>query len=91
MPAVVTVEDANLFECFDSSLVTVTIMSQALGRPSGSIGQEFQTKVAGTLPPGIQITYLGLPATTGLPEIDYVIADRSAVIFIAAADIVRVL
>ena len=27
-------------------------------------------------PAAIQITYLGLPATTGLPSIDYVIADR---------------
>lgn len=27
-------------------------------------------------PASIQITYLGLPATTGLPSIDYVIADR---------------
>ena len=37
----------------------VTIFSQAVGRPSGSIGQDIQKALAGALPPGIGISYLG--------------------------------
>lgn len=37
-------------------------------------------------PAPIQITYLGLPATTGLPSIDYVIADRFLIPEDAAAN-----
>lgn len=36
-------------------------------------------------PAPVQITYLGLPATTGLPSIDYVIADR----FLIPEDMIR--
>ncbi|ENO86860.1 tetratricopeptide repeat protein [Thauera linaloolentis] len=35
-----------------------------------------RTRMLACRPAPIQITYLGLPATTGLPAIDYVIADR---------------
>lgn len=35
-----------------------------------------RTRMLAYRPAPIQITYLGLPATTGLPAIDYVIADR---------------
>ncbi|WP_418648458.1 tetratricopeptide repeat protein [Thauera butanivorans] len=35
-----------------------------------------RTRMLAHRPAPIQITYLGLPATTGLPAIDYVIADR---------------
>ena len=35
-----------------------------------------RTNMLAYRPAPIQITYLGLPATTGLPSIDYVIADR---------------
>ena len=37
----------------------VTVFSQAVGRPSGSIGQDIQKAVVGVLPAGIGISYLG--------------------------------
>jgi HAE1 family hydrophobic/amphiphilic exporter-1 len=37
----------------------VTVFSEAVGRPSGSIGQDIQKNLAGVLPPGIGISYLG--------------------------------
>ncbi|HEY6952940.1 MAG TPA: efflux RND transporter permease subunit, partial [Bacteroidota bacterium] len=37
----------------------VTIFSQAVGRPSGTIGQDIQKSLAGVLPQGISISYLG--------------------------------
>jgi hydrophobic/amphiphilic exporter-1 (mainly G- bacteria), HAE1 family len=37
----------------------VTVFSQAVGRPSGSIGQDIQKSLANALPPGISISYLG--------------------------------
>jgi HAE1 family hydrophobic/amphiphilic exporter-1 len=38
---------------------SVTVFSQALGRPSGSIGEDIKTRVAGVLPAGIKLSYLG--------------------------------
>ncbi len=37
----------------------VTVFSQAVGRPSGSIGQDIQRALAKALPPGISVSYLG--------------------------------
>lgn len=47
--------------------VLIDLQGQTSGARPGMLGQR---------PAPIQITYLGLPATTGLPSIDYVIADR---------------
>jgi predicted O-linked N-acetylglucosamine transferase (SPINDLY family) len=47
--------------------VLVDLQGQTLGARPGVLAHR---------PAPIQITYLGLPATTGLPFIDYVIADR---------------
>jgi predicted O-linked N-acetylglucosamine transferase (SPINDLY family) len=47
--------------------VLVDLQGQTLGARPGILAYR---------PAPIQITYLGLPATTGLPFIDYVIADR---------------
>ncbi|HTR80380.1 MAG TPA: efflux RND transporter permease subunit [Bacteroidota bacterium] len=38
---------------------SVTIFSQAVGRPSGSIGADITKALKGVVPPGIQISYLG--------------------------------
>lgn len=38
---------------------SVTVFSQAVGRPSGSIGQDIRTRLAQALPPGISVAYLG--------------------------------
>ncbi len=37
----------------------VTVFSQAVGRPSGSIGQDIQKALSNALPPGISVSYLG--------------------------------
>ena len=37
----------------------VTVFSQAVGRPSGTIGQDIRNALVGVLPPGIGISYLG--------------------------------
>jgi predicted O-linked N-acetylglucosamine transferase (SPINDLY family) len=47
--------------------VLIDLQGQTLGARAGMLAWR---------PAPIQITYLGLPATTGLPFIDYVIADR---------------
>lgn len=47
--------------------ILVDLQGQTLGA---------RTNLLAYRPAPIQITYLGLPATTGLPSIDYVIADR---------------
>ncbi len=38
---------------------SVTVFSQAVGRPSGSIGSDIKLKLAGMLPEGIKVSYLG--------------------------------
>jgi len=38
---------------------SVTVFSQAVGRPSGTIGQEISAKIAAVVPQGINISYLG--------------------------------
>ena len=38
---------------------SVTVFSQAVGRPSGSIGQDIKSRLAHALPPGISVAYLG--------------------------------
>jgi predicted O-linked N-acetylglucosamine transferase (SPINDLY family) len=47
--------------------ILVDLQGQTLGARAGMLAYR---------PAPVQITYLGLPATTGLPSIDYVIADR---------------
>jgi hydrophobic/amphiphilic exporter-1 (mainly G- bacteria), HAE1 family len=37
----------------------VTVFSQAIGRPTGTIGQDIQKALVGVLPTGISISYLG--------------------------------
>lgn len=49
----------------------IDILVDLQGQTSGA-----RTNLLAYRPAPIQITYLGLPATTGLPSIDYVIADR---------------
>ncbi|MDL1867795.1 hypothetical protein FBR06_11350, partial [Betaproteobacteria bacterium PRO4] len=49
----------------------IDILIDLQGQTSGA-----KTIMLAQRPAPIQITYLGLPATTGLPGIDYVIADR---------------
>lgn len=49
----------------------IDILIDLQGQTSGA-----KTRMLAQRPAPIQITYLGLPATTGLPGIDYVIADR---------------
>ncbi|MFO1263886.1 MAG: acetylglucosamine transferase [Rhodoferax sp.] len=49
----------------------IDILIDLQGQTSGA-----RPNILGYRPAPIQITYLGLPATTGLPSIDYVIADR---------------
>lgn len=49
----------------------IDILIDLQGQTSGARANIFSYR-----PAPIQITYLGLPATTGLPAIDYVIADR---------------
>jgi HAE1 family hydrophobic/amphiphilic exporter-1 len=38
---------------------SVTVLSQAVGRPSGSIGEDIKTALAGVLPQGIRVAYVG--------------------------------
>ena len=47
--------------------ILIDLQGQTLGARAGLLAYR---------PAPIQVTYLGLPATTGLPSIDYVIADR---------------
>jgi len=49
----------------------IDILVDLQGQTSGA-----RANMLGYRPAPIQITYLGLPATTGLPSIDYVIADE---------------
>ena len=49
----------------------IDILIDLQGQTSGA-----KTRMLALRPAPLQITYLGLPATTGLPGIDYVIADR---------------
>ena len=49
----------------------IDILVDLQGQTSGA-----RADILGFRPAPIQITYLGLPATTGLPSIDYVIADE---------------
>jgi predicted O-linked N-acetylglucosamine transferase (SPINDLY family) len=49
----------------------IDILIDLQGQTSGA-----RANMLAMRPAPIQITYLGLPATTGLPSIDYVIADR---------------
>lgn len=49
----------------------IDILIDLQGQTSGA-----RVNILDYRPAPIQITYLGLPATTGLPSIDYVIADR---------------
>jgi predicted O-linked N-acetylglucosamine transferase (SPINDLY family) len=49
----------------------IDILVDLQGQTSGA-----RANILGYRPAPIQITYLGLPATTGLPDIDYVIADE---------------
>lgn len=49
----------------------IDILVDLQGQTAGA-----RTNLLAYRPAPIQITYLGLPATTGLPSIDYVIADR---------------
>ena len=49
----------------------IDILVDLQGQTAGA-----RADILGHRPAPIQITYLGLPATTGFPEIDYVIADR---------------
>jgi predicted O-linked N-acetylglucosamine transferase (SPINDLY family) len=49
----------------------IDILVDLQGQTSGA-----RPNILGYRPAPIQITYLGLPATTGLPDIDYVIADE---------------
>nr|WP_315491673.1 acetylglucosamine transferase [uncultured Rhodoferax sp.] len=49
----------------------IDILVDLQGQTSGA-----RPNILGYRPAPIQITYLGLPATTGLPSIDYVIADE---------------
>jgi predicted O-linked N-acetylglucosamine transferase (SPINDLY family) len=49
----------------------IDILIDLQGQTAGA-----RTNMLAYRPAPIQITYLGLPATTGLPSIDYVIADR---------------
>lgn len=49
----------------------IDILIDLQGQTSGA-----KTTMLAQRPAPVQITYLGLPATTGLPGIDYVIADR---------------
>ena len=49
----------------------IDILVNLQGQTSGA-----RLNILSYRPAPIQITYLGLPATTGLPSIDYVIADR---------------
>lgn len=49
----------------------IDVLIDLQGQTSGA-----RPNILGYRPAPIQITYLGLPATTGLPSIDYVIADR---------------
>ena len=49
----------------------IDILVDLQGQTSGA-----RANILGYRPAPIQITYLGLPATTGLPSIDYVIADE---------------
>lgn len=60
--------DADAAELIRSHEIDVLIDLQ--GQTSGA-----RPNMLGLRPAPIQITYLGLPATTGLPSIDYVIAD----------------
>jgi predicted O-linked N-acetylglucosamine transferase (SPINDLY family) len=49
----------------------IDILVDLQGQTAGA-----RADILGRRPAPIQITYLGLPATTGFPEIDYVIADE---------------
>ena len=49
----------------------IDILIDLQGQTSGA-----KTRMLAMRPAPVQITYLGLPATTGLPGIDYAIADR---------------
>lgn len=49
----------------------IDILFDLQGQTAGA-----RANILGRRPAPIQITYLGLPATTGLPEVDYVIADE---------------
>jgi predicted O-linked N-acetylglucosamine transferase (SPINDLY family) len=63
-----TLSDEQAAELIRSHEIDVLIDLQ--GQTSGA-----RPNMLGLRPAPIQITYLGLPATTGLPSIDYVIAD----------------
>jgi len=49
----------------------IDILVDLQGQTAGA-----RANILGYRPAPIQITYLGLPATTGLPNVDYVIADK---------------
>lgn len=59
-------EAARLIKSYE-----IDILVDLQGQTSGA-----RANILGYRPAPIQITYLGLPATTGLPTIDYVIADE---------------
>lgn len=61
--------DADAADLIRSHEIDILIDLQ--GQTSGA-----RPNMLGRRPAPIQITYLGLPATTGLPSIDYVIADE---------------
>jgi predicted O-linked N-acetylglucosamine transferase (SPINDLY family) len=60
-------EAAKLIESFD-----IDVLVDLQGMTSGARPNILLQKPAGA----IQISYLGMPATSGLPSIDYIVADR---------------